>query len=81
MSDLYTREIDLHQMSVGEARKYLKAELNALPKHIREVKVIHGYNRGTELQKFVRKDFGHKKIERKILELNQGITTFMIRQP
>lgn len=79
MSDLYTRELDLHQMTVIEARKYLKTELNSMPKHIKEVRVIHGYTRGKELQKFVRQQFNHKRIERKILELNQGMTTLILK--
>ena len=80
MSDLYIREIDLHQMSVAEARKYLKSQLSTMPKHIKEVRVIHGYTRGKELQKFVRKEFSHKRIERKVLELNQGMTTLILKQ-
>lgn len=80
MSDLYTKELDLHTMSVAEARKYLKTELNTLAKHIKEVRIIHGYQRGKDLQKFVRNDFNHKKIQRKVLELNQGMTTYMIKR-
>ncbi len=79
MSELYCLEIDLHNMSVLEARKQLKTSLSALPKHIKEVRVIHGYRGGKELQKLVRKDFCHKRIDRKIMELNQGMTTFMIK--
>ena len=79
MDDLYTIEVDLHGMTVVEARNHLIARLNKLPSHIREVRVIHGYNQGTNLQKVVRKEFKHKTIERKILELNQGITTFLIK--
>lgn len=79
MSDLYTREIDLHGMSVIEARRYLKTTLNSLPKHITTLRVIHGCNQGSELMKMVQKEFGHKRIERKILELNRGVTTFLLR--
>lgn len=78
MSNLYTRELDLHTMSVAEARTYLKSELNRLPKHITEVTVIHGYRNGKDLQHFVRHGFNHKKIQRKVLELNQGITTLIL---
>jgi DNA-nicking Smr family endonuclease len=77
--DLFTRELDLHSMSVAEARKYLKSELNAMPKHIKEVRVIHGYRSGKELQTFIRKEFSHKRIEKKMLELNQGMTTFILK--
>ncbi len=79
MSDLYTKELDLHNMSVAESRKYLKTELNALPKHIKDVRIIHGYRKGKDLQKFVLNEFNHKKIQRKVLELNQGMTTYIIK--
>ena len=80
MNDLLILEVDLHTMTVAEARKYLKSTLNVLPKHVREVRVIHGYRGGKELQKFVRHNFNHSKIERKVLELNQGMTTFIIKR-
>lgn len=73
------KEIDLHSMSVIESKKYLKTYLNTLGKGVVEVRVIHGYSSGTNLQKFVRKEFNHKRIERKILELNPGMTTFIIK--
>lgn len=79
MSNLYNKELDLHNMSVAEARRYLKSELNKLPNHIREVTIIHGYRSGKELQTFIRHQFNHKRIERKVLELNQGMTTLMIK--
>jgi len=71
-------EIDLHLMSVIEARKYLKTYLNNLDSHVREVRVVHGYSNGNKLQSFVRKEFGHKKIERKILEMNPGVTVLLL---
>jgi len=74
------REVDLHNMSLIEARSYLKTYLNNLPKEVDEIDVIHGFHSGSHLQKLVRKDFGHKRIERKILGLNNGLTTFMIKK-
>jgi hypothetical protein len=74
------REVDLHNMSVIEARRYLKMYLNNLPKEVDEIDVIHGFHNGTNLQTFVRKDFGNKRIDRKILGLNNGVTTFMIKK-
>ncbi len=74
------REVDLHNMSVIEARRYLKTYLNNLPKEVDEIDVIHGFQSGTSLQKFVRKDFSHKRIDRKIIGLNHGVTTFLIKR-
>lgn len=75
-----TKEIDLHLMSVVEAKSYLKTYLNSLDKEVREVRVVHGYNNGTRLQHLVRKEFKHKRVKRKILEMNQGVTTFLLDQ-
>lgn len=73
------REIDIHGMSVSEARKNLKSFLSTLPKGVTEVEVIHGYNQGNALQQYIRKEFSHKRIERKILSGNNGITIFLIK--
>lgn len=79
MMPLYqTKEIDLHYMSVIEARKYLKTIINSLDTNTKELRVIHGYKRGNDLQKMVRKEFKHKRVTRKILELNQGVTILML---
>ena len=79
MPDLYIREIDLHGMSLIEGRKYLNSELNKMPRHIKEVHVIHGYQGGKALQKMVRQNFGHKRIDKVVLSMNQGMTVFMLK--
>ncbi len=73
-----TKEIDLHNMSIIEARKYLKTVINSLDANTKELRVIHGYKSGSDLQKMVRKEFKHKRVMRKILELNQGVTTLIL---
>ena len=71
--------VDLHTMTVTQAQAHLTARINRLPSKIKEVVVIHGYNGGTALQKMVRKDFKHPKVKRKILSLNPGITSFLLK--
>lgn len=78
MSLYFTKEIDLHNMSVTQARKYLKTFINSLDSNTKELRVIHGYKKGNQLQKMVRKEFKHKRVIRKILELNQGVTTLIL---
>ena len=72
-------EIDLHEFTVAEAKKYLDSFIAALPKGTKELEVIHGFNRGSTLQKFVRTDYKNKRVEKKILGLNQGSTIFMLK--
>lgn len=71
-------EIDLHGMLVENAKKHLNDQISRLPKGTISVDVIHGYNNGTALKKMVMA-FKHDRIERKIIGLNQGITTFILK--
>lgn len=75
----YSIEIDLHGQTVESAAKLITNRLKVLPKDVREVVVIHGYHGGTSLQDMVRK-YKNKRIERKIIGLNQGSTIFVIKQ-
>ncbi len=75
----YSIEIDLHGHTVESARQLITNTLKALPNDVREVYVIHGYHGGTALRNMVSK-YSNKKIERKILGLNQGATIFIIRR-
>lgn len=75
----FTLTVDLHGMTVTEARSELMRVLKGCPKHIREIDVIHGYTQGQALQNLVRREFSHPKIERKILTMNNGSTTFILK--
>ena len=72
-------EIDLHGMYADDAKKYLNDQISRLPKGTLSVDVIHGYNQGTALKKMVMA-FKHERIERKIIGLNQGVTTFILKK-
>jgi DNA-nicking Smr family endonuclease len=74
-----TFEVDLHQMTVREAKKYLDSYICAMPKGTAELVVIHGFNMGRVLQRFVRSEYTHKRVEKKIIGLNQGSTIFLIK--
>ena len=73
-------EVDLHAMTVMEAKSYLQKILKNLSINITEVIVIHGNNRGDKLANMVRKEFKHKRIDRKILSLNGGITILKLKK-
>ena len=82
--DLYfsqweTMTVDLHNMNMAQAHAYLKSRLDRAPAEIREVVVIHGFNSGCALQKMVRKDFRHPRIKGKILSMNQGVTSLLLK--
>ncbi len=71
--------LDLHGQTVDSAGKILTRTLNSLPHDVREMEVIHGFHQGDALKKFVR-NYKNKRIEKKIVGLNQGSTIFIIRK-
>ena len=48
--------VDLHNLSVVMAKDYLTKSVLLAPNDIKEIVVIHGYHRGTELQQMVRRE-------------------------
>ena len=72
--------VDLHKLSVVMAKDVLTKSVLSAPKNIKEIVVIHGYNRGIELQQMVRKDFKSRKVAGKHLSMNQGITILIMAQ-
>lgn len=72
--------IDLHKFALLEAQIHLEKIISAIDTNkIREVIVIHGYNRGKRLQMFVREEFKSRKVERKFLCLNPGRTSLILK--
>ena len=83
--DMYFSErevltVDLHNMNMAQAHAYHKSRVDRAPSEIREIVVIHGYNSGCALQKMVRKDFKHPRVKGKILSMNQGVTSLILKQ-
>lgn len=72
-------EVDLHSLNVWEAEVYLNEQVNRAPKYIREIVVIHGYHRGTELMNMVRKKFHNPRVKSKYLSLNPGTTSLILK--
>ena len=73
-------EIDIHGMSVEEAKTYLQKRIKSIGPNTEEIVIVHGNNGGDKLAKMVRKDLKHKRIKQKILSLNAGITTLLIKK-
>lgn len=58
--------LDLHGKTLEEAKSDLLHTLNSLDIFYKGVLVIHGYHKGTVLKNFVRNNFEHKNIYKKI---------------
>jgi DNA-nicking Smr family endonuclease len=72
-------EIDLHGLTLDEARAELQRCLKSCPKDITEIEVIHGYTNGSVLKNFVRRQFKHPRVSKKIITTNNGMTTFLLK--
>ncbi|MEG2814185.1 MAG: Smr/MutS family protein [Oscillospiraceae bacterium] len=71
-------ELDIHNMTADQAKKYIEQFLNNVNANVKEVCVIHGYTGGTILKEMVQKRLKHSKIKGKIKSFNQGITILML---
>jgi len=72
--------IDLHDMQEQEARFYLERAIDTAEPKIKEIVVIHGYRQGQVILNMVRKEFTHKRIERKVIPYNKGVTLIYLKQ-
>lgn len=76
----WTIEADIHGMRAAEAKRELELLLGRADKNIHEIVVIHGYHGGSALKDMVRKELRHSRIQQKILSLNQGETTLLLKK-
>ena len=72
--------VDLHGVYEREARMLLEGWLNQAPEEVQELRVIHGYQRGTVLRDMVRNQLKHPRIQSKLLSLNQGQTRILLKK-
>lgn len=70
--------VDIHNMEKSEAKYYLERLIVNIHSDIKEIVVIHGYHRGTSLLTMVRMELKNKRIKRKFLSLNQGVTSLIL---
>lgn len=71
-------QIDIHGCTTLEAKSRLDNYINALGSNVHEITVIHGYS-SRILQQYVRKQYKHKRVGRKILTLNAGETIIQLK--
>lgn len=71
-------EIDIHNMTHDQAKRYIIQFLNKVNGSVKEVSVIHGYTNGTVLLEMVQKGLKHPKIKAKVKSFNTGITILIL---
>lgn len=71
-------ELDLHGMSLLEAKKLVEYTIVVNAAEVEEIIIIHGYRRGNKLRNYIQDEFKSELVERKYLWLNPGITSLII---
>ena len=72
--------VDLHGYTKDDAYVYLQNVLKTIQPQIKEIIIIHGYKNGNVLMNMVRKEFKNKKVKRKFLSSNPGVTSFILKE-
>ena len=71
--------VDLHGVYERDARDLLAGWLNTAPAEVTELRVIHGYQRGTTLRDMIRSDFSHPRVKAILPSLNPGETRLVLK--
>ncbi len=71
---------DLHGVYQRDAKDLLAGWLNQAPADVTELRVIHGYQRGTTLRDMIREDFTHPRVKSVLPSLNPGETRLILRK-
>lgn len=74
-------KIDLHGMTESEAIKVIDRALSQVSPSTYQIQLIHGFHRGTVLQKMIRDYYQYdKKVKRIIPGDNPGITVLVLKE-
>ena len=68
--------VDIHEMCPADAKKRLEKLLASVGDEVEEIEIIHG---GRALQQTVRQQVHSKKIKRRGLSLNPGVTVYYLK--
>lgn len=71
---------DLHGVYERDAKDLLAGWLNQAPADVTELRVIHGYQRGTTLRDMIREGFSHPRVKSILPSLNPGETRLILRK-
>lgn len=71
---------DVHGMTADDAKRQLERLLSRLGPDTEELLVVHGYNGGQVLRDMVRGQLKHRRIQSKLLSLNEGQTRILLKK-
>ena len=70
---------DLHGVYQRDDKDLLAGWLNTAPKNLTELRVIHGYQRGTALRDMLWGEFSHPRVKEVLPSLNPGETRLILK--
>lgn len=70
--------IDLHGMTVQQAEIELTRRITMLSDDVKQLTVIHGFNRGSRLLDFIRREYRHPRIKDVKYTDNYGETIYLL---
>lgn len=74
-------DLDLHGMQRADAMKQIDQALKKADYTTYQIRVVHGFNRGTALRTMIREEYRyHPKIKRIIPGDNPGITILVLKE-
>ena len=80
MSEAFVN-IDLHGMTREEAMKVIESSLRKAGPFVYQIRVVHGFHRGTSLRSMIYEEFRYdQRIRRIIPGDNPGITVLILKE-
>ncbi len=76
-------EIDVHGLTAQEAVSAVKQAVTGAGSAVYRIKVIHGFNRGTNIKDAIREEFSYgrnSKVKRVVGGDNLGVTELVLRE-
>lgn len=76
-------EMDVHGLNVEQAIVKIETQINKANQSTYRIRVIHGYNRGNNIQRAIYRELGNgynPKVKRIVGGDNPGITELILRE-
>lgn len=74
-----TLKIDLHGLSLEQAKAEIIYQINNVDIDVKNILLVHGYHSGTVLKNFIRKEFKHSGVIRKV-NIDASATLFILKR-
>lgn len=71
--------LDLHGKTIEDAKAELLHAIASADIEVKAILVVHGFNLGTKLKKFVREQFEHKLVDEKV-NIDAGRTLLKLKR-